>query len=162
MEQLDGYTEKLVFSFLDPSLYGARDKLKTAGYEARTFSEDEKVYIAWNISEMAEERGIQVAACADPALLSEYGIYANKCIDDGLIRKTFSHDKDLMTFIGSAEALESSGQREHCHCIPSYDVGTENTCRNGCVYCYANDSEEAIEKQLESISKNEAMLAAPN
>jgi hypothetical protein len=69
MAQLAGHTEKMVFSFLDPGLYNARNKLKAAGYEAKVFSDDEKAYVSWNIAEMAEEHGIQAAACAEPVSL---------------------------------------------------------------------------------------------
>jgi DNA repair photolyase len=159
MAQLAGYTEKMVFCFLDPVLYNGRKKLKSVGYEARAFSDDEKAYVAKNIAKMSEEHGIQAAVCGEPVSLSEYGIKPNKCIDDDLIRRVFSQDAKLMAFLDSVNGLEHKGQREHCHCIPSYDIGTENTCRNGCVYCYANASETAVQNQLERIEKYEALSA---
>jgi DNA repair photolyase len=159
MAQVAGYTEKMVFSFLDPNYKNGKGKLTKAGFKPRAFSNDEKAYVAKKIAEMAVEQGIQAAVCGEPVSLSEYGIMPNKCIDDDLIRRVFNKDAELMSFLDSVKGLEHNGQREYCHCIPSYDIGTENTCRNGCVYCYATASEEAVQNQLKRIEKDEALLA---
>ena len=58
-----------------------------------------------------------------------------------------------MKFIG-LKGLEHNVQGENCGCIQSYDVGIENTCKNGCVYCYANASKKAVESNLKRLSKD--------
>ncbi len=162
MKALAGYTEKMVFSFLHPAAYKkAERKLKKAGINAKGFSDDEKAYVAWHISEMAEENGIQAAACAEGMDLAPFSIGRNKCIDDGLIRRLFSHDQDLMAFVNGGKGLTDNGQRLLCGCIPSIDIGTYDTCRHNCHYCYANVSVTAVENKLRRISPNGELLVPP-
>jgi len=109
---------------------------------------------------------ITLATCGESMdLETDYGIVKNKCIDDDLIRKHFGHDRRLMRFVDYGETgaesarqlemfsdsgridLRDRGQRRACRCIMSKDIGMYNTCRHFCVYCYANTSKKAVNRQ---------------
>lgn len=42
---------------------------------------------------------------------------------------------------------KDKNQRMECGCLESVEVGTYNTCKNHCKYCYANYNNERVESQ---------------
>lgn len=131
-----GKTEKSVISFLD-TYYNCAAVNKELGIY---FLERERLTeFARQLGEIARENGITVATCAEKIDLEECGIEHNSCIDKSLIER----------IVGKSFALSSDkGQREACGCVQSLDIGTYNTCRNGCVYCYAAKGAGKLEEAL--------------
>ena len=153
IERLAGYTDKMVISFLDPfDRKKVERQLIRAGIRAKQFSSQDMEFISRTISSYAERAGIEIAACAEAMDLSSFGITRNKCIDDGYLRRVFGHDRALMSFLDIVGGVKNQGQRKLCGCIPSFDIGTYNTCNNGCVYCYANNSQNAVTNNFNRLS----------
>ncbi|MDR1617964.1 MAG: DUF1848 domain-containing protein [Treponema sp.] len=75
----------------------------------------------------ARQAGIETQSCAEAEDLTPLGIVAGACIDGELIRKLW----------GIQAAGKDRGQRPHCRCAPSLDIGSYGPCPAGCVYCYA-------------------------
>ena len=150
--QLKGYTEKLVFSFIDILSY-RKVQRNLNGLGIREFSVEEQVQFAQGLAELNKELGLELATCGELADLSAYGIKHNKCVDDDLMMRLFHDDTELMNFIGAEKDLcgwqikkskKDKGQRKVCGCVVSKDIGAYNTCPHLCRYCYANFSDEVV------------------
>ena len=156
-EQLKGYTEKFVFSFADISSYRrVKANLETSLIKYVEFEESTMTEMAKGLSDLNKKWGFQLATCAEKLDLEAYGIEHNRCIDDRLMVKYFSHDLKLMEFLGAKiipadifnpepqvvfeKNNKDKGQRMFCGCIMSKDIGQYNTCPHLCEYCYANSS----------------------
>ena len=154
MKRLAGHTEKLVISFYQSGDYKhALKRMEANGLNPIDFQPEDVNFVAGKIGDLGKKFNMRVATCADSVDLSLFGIDHNKCIDDELIKRVFSEDEILMSFLNSRKNLKDTGQRKECKCIVSEDVGKNNTCANGCLYCYANKSDRAVKKNLARIKK---------
>ncbi len=83
----------------------------------------------------AKEYGFSIDTCAEALELDRLGISHARCID-----------KDRFERIGKYKLCveKDKNQRPGCGCVSSIDIGMYNTCKNGCLYCYANDSHKTV------------------
>lgn len=131
-DALNGFTDKCVISFLDMC---AKIKKNMSALNTYDLDSTQLFDFAGKLSRIAAENGIVVGSCAEKIDLESCGIKHNSCIDKYLIEK----------IIGcKINANKDKNQRMECGCVESIDVGTYNTCRNGCRYCYANYSQESV------------------
>ena len=161
--QLKGYTDKLVFSFIDISSYRKVQK-NLAGLNCREFMAEEQAKFAVRLAKLNEGLGLELATCGELADLSTYGIKHNKCVDDELIMRLFHDDPKLMEYIGAEydmfegwsirKSKKDKGQRKACGCIVSKDIGMYNTCPHLCRYCYANSHDSLVMANWKSHCEN--------
>lgn len=129
---LKNHTEKVVFSFVD---FYAKMLRNTKEMHIRNPDREEMVYMAKRMAEIAKSNGLAIETCAEKLDLQNVGIRHGSCIDKKQIEK----------IVGCTLRLEKDkNQREECGCVESVEVGTYNTCKNGCRYCYANDNAERV------------------
>lgn len=143
--KLKGFTKKLVISFADIELYPkVKNNLIRSSVKYIEFTERLMEEVAGGICQINKTWGYEIATCSEKIDLDKFGISHNKCIDDDLIIKLFSHDKQLMDFLGveieeptlfntgeiirRPKVLKDKGQRQTCGCIMSKDIGQYNTC----------------------------------
>lgn len=137
---LNGYTEKLVFSFADIELYKKVSRnLRLSGINYCEWDEESMRKFALRLSTLNRDNwNFRLATCAERIDLSEYGIEHNRCIDPELISRLAPNDVILQNFLYNAKT--DNGQRKTCGCILSKDIGVYNSCPHSCLYCYANTS----------------------
>ncbi len=132
--KLNGYADKLVFSFADISTYKKVGRnLYAAGINYREWTDADMLDFAQQLSKL--NLGQELATCAEKVDLSQLGISHNRCIDPDLIIRLMPELQSEITLIKT-----DKGQRPLCGCITSKDIGAYNTCPHGCAYCYANTS----------------------
>lgn len=145
-EALNGYTEKCVISFVDIYVKNKKNMNAVNAYE---MEQEQLEDFAKSLSDIARDNGMVVATCAENIDLSKCGIEHNCCIDKKLIEE----------IIGcSIKGSKDKVQRQECGCLESVEIGTYNTCQNGCKYCYANYSPESVKDNYRNYDPKSPLL----
>ncbi|WP_294467336.1 DUF1848 domain-containing protein [uncultured Anaerofustis sp.] len=133
---LKGYTNKVIISFID--LYDKTIR-NTKDLNLKELNKEDMMFFAKNLSITAKKNNMMIETCAEEIDLSEFGVGHGHCIDKDLIEN----------IIGcKIKANKNKNQRPICGCMESIDIGSYNTCLNGCRYCYANFSKNMVVDNL--------------
>ena len=101
-DQLNGFTEKLIFSYADIQSYKrVKSNLERNGIRYHEWTETQMDEFAQKLSHMNMERGwkYRLATCSEKIDIDKYGIEHNRCIDGDLITKIAWNDTELMKFM---------------------------------------------------------------
>ena len=98
--QLQGYTEKLVFSYADILSYRkVKANLEKSHIPYHEWTEPQMLDFAKNLSALNKKWGYTLATCGEKVDLLQFGIEHNHCVDDALIIRFTYEDKALMDFL---------------------------------------------------------------
>lgn len=99
-DQLQGYTEKLVFSYADIALYKkVKSNLEKNQVHYSEWTENQMNEFAKNLSELNHKWNFQLATCGEKIDTEHCGIQHNRCVDDDLMIRFAYNDKVLMDFL---------------------------------------------------------------
>lgn len=110
--EIKGYTDKLVFSFIDIKDYRKvqNNLVKETSYfnkdniDISEFSEEQKLEMIDGLIKLKnywKEEGwkLEMATCAEDINLEAYGIEHNRCIDSELMKRIFKNDEELVYYL---------------------------------------------------------------
>jgi len=156
-QQLEGYTHRVITSII--TLYRKTlwnlTPLKNQGY---VFDKNPRrnpgtETLLSHIATVATEHGLDIFACAERRDYTHLGIKPSSCIDAALIRELWGI---------SVSSKKDPGQREHCGCAMSRDIGMTDTCPHGCPYCYSNmNAEIALRRYKIHDPGSAALIGSP-
>ncbi len=130
--ELKGSTKTVIISFLDEYRKTMkRFAAQQIAYRGVHLNPKDLEAFLSALKQIANENGMIITTCAEPCDYTHLGIPPARCIDDRLL----SHEFGL-----EVAYKKDPSQRPHCHCTVSKDIGTYNTCRADCIYCYAIDN----------------------
>ncbi len=145
-QKLHPYTESITISFLDGY---AKLKKKLQSKQIGEATMDEMLSLSEYIAKEAASHGLKAKACCESSDLLQCGIEGASCIDKKVIEQLYGHP---------IEQTRDKNQRKGCGCIQSVDIGAYNSCLNGCIYCYANQSATVAKKRYEAHDPTGAFL----
>ena len=127
---LEGSTQRVVVSLADLYAKSVRNLTTLPGFSFSDIAADHAALgrLLPELQRIAASHGIRIQGCAEDPALDKLGLPAGKCIDEALIRELFGLE---------LAARRDKGQRLHCGCIRSVDIGAYESCLHGCRYCYA-------------------------
>lgn len=145
-QSMSGYTRKVVISFVD--LY-AKTQRNTAGLQIKNISDEDMIELAKRLVDISGRYGMEVESCAESIDLSSVGVKHGSCIDKNLIEEIIG----CKLIVG-----KDKNQRAECGCYESVEIGTYNTCRNGCKYCYANFNDAMVSDSMKAYDSKSPLL----
>lgn len=144
--QLDGYVDHIIISFIDDY---KNVRLNMQRLKLRKFTEKDYEQIGINFAEIANEYGMSVQTCAEERNLSEFGFVVDDCVNNKLAYE----------LTGKLKHKQWKGRKNsYCHCVEMADIGSYNTCRHYCSYCYANYCEKEVSVNVKMHDPKSSLL----
>jgi hypothetical protein len=131
--ELRGYTKRATISFIDVGYRMVKRNMK----ELKGIPPEMQIELAPKLADIARSNGMAIDTCAEKIDLQRFGVEHARCIDDRLLERLLGRDLRL----GKDKA-----QRADCGCVTSVDIGAYDTCKNGCLYCYANHRQSGTDE----------------
>lgn len=144
--KLARYTEQCTVSFLD--LY-KNTRRNARQQEMRQVTAQEQLELLGRFTEIAKPYHIRIDTCAEVGDFSGLGIMPAHCIDKERLERIGQFRLDMG---------KDKNQRNACGCVESIDIGAYNTCKNGCLYCYANYDNARVEHNFAKHNPHSPLL----
>ena len=123
---LKDHTERCMLGFID-HYHHIRNEVSKLDINPLAKEEIEELAISFKQT-MDRYPAIEFDTCTKKVDLTPLGIPSGLCVDKQLTERIAGYP---------ISAKKDKNQRDICNCIESIDIGTYESCLNGCIYCYA-------------------------
>ena len=139
---LSGYVKNIIVSFMDEYKNTINNK-QVLKY--REITDKDYEIIGKCFSRIASENDMTVQTCFEEKTLTEYGFINRQCLSKELAYRLTGKKFKLW-------------QARKCKCVEMADIGTYNSCKHFCRYCYANFDESKINSNVVNHDPNSSLL----
>lgn len=144
--KLAQYTEKCTISFID--LYRNTER-NVKPLNIQMITVEQQTELVERLVEIAKRYNIYIDTCAEDYDFRKLGVLPAHCIDKERFERIGKYKLDIG---------KDKNQRDECGCIESIDIGAYNTCKNCCLYCYANYSNTSVNNNFAKHNSESPLL----
>ncbi len=136
-DRICGFTKCLIVSIVDP--YSKTQRRIGSSEDGVQYGKEAYADVLQMIVGEAAQRSLVVQACAETSMGID-GINMGGCVDGRLIYAMRNQQEPAK--------FKLQKQRQGCLCHESVDIGVNESCGFGCLYCYAIKSHEQAQNTL--------------
>mgnify|MGYP000409333340 FL=1 len=145
--ELKEHTEKCMLGFID---HYQHIRTAVSRFNIQPLLKADIEEMAASFKKTVDTCSIQLDTCTVKVDLTHLGIPGGLCIDNQLVERIAGYPISVR---------KDKNQRDICRCAESIDIGTYESCLNGCIYCYAiKGNYNTVKYNLNKHDKNSPML----
>ena len=145
--ELKEHTEKCMLGFID---HYQHIRTAVSRFNIQPLLKADIEEMAASFKKTVDTCSIQLNTCTVKVDLTHLGIPDGLCIDNQLVERITGYPISVR---------KDKNQRDICRCAESIDIGTYESCLNGCIYCYAiKGNYNTVKYNLNKHDKNSPML----
>ena len=145
--ELKEHTEKCMLGFID---HYQHIRTAVGQFNIQPLLKADIEEMAVSFKKTVDTCSIQLDTCTVKIDLTHLGIPGGLCIDNQLVERIAGYPISVR---------KDKNQRDICRCAESIDIGTYESCLNGCIYCYAiKGNYNTVKYNLNKHDKNSPML----
>lgn len=145
--ELKEHTEKCMLGFID---HYQHIRTAVGRFNIQPLLKADIEEMAVSFKKTVDTCSIQLDTCTVKVDLTHLGIPGGLCIDNQLVERIAGYPISVR---------KDKNQRDICRCAESIDIGTYESCLNGCIYCYAiKGNYNTVKYNLNKHDKKSPML----
>lgn len=145
--ELKEHTEKCMLGFID---HYQHIRTAVGQFNIQPLLKADIEEMAVSFKKTVDTCSIQLDTCTVKVDLTHLGIPGGLCIDNQLVERIAGYPISVR---------KDKNQRDICRCAESLDIGTYESCLNGCIYCYAiKGNYNTVKYNLNKHDKDSPML----